>query len=142
MSVQGRIGDLDLKSPENGKAKYWIEVERKLRNEGWYTGTEHTGQTNGHRPLATRNGSVAGDKRKHDEVEGKIQEGRRIGPTGDLIDVVVDRNTEAESVDVAVERAREEEGLGPETRPERDTSTRPEPETRPEVAGSIRWCTF
>ena len=39
-SVQARIGDLDLKSPKNGKAKQWIGTERKLTDEGWYAGTE------------------------------------------------------------------------------------------------------
>lgn len=43
-SIQARIGDLDLKSPENGKAKYWIDIEKKLIDEGWYAGTEMSHQ--------------------------------------------------------------------------------------------------
>lgn len=37
-SVQAKMGDLDLKSPENGKAKHLIDIERKLIDEGWYAG--------------------------------------------------------------------------------------------------------
>ncbi|KAF8455909.1 inositol-pentakisphosphate 2-kinase-domain-containing protein [Terfezia claveryi] len=112
-SVQARIGDLDLKSPENGKAKYWIDVENKLCEGGWYTATEKTRHTNGHRPQVTRKASVAGDKRKHGEVEGEIVDGRKIGPTG-------------ESIEVLIERERDEEGL--------------DEDIKPEETGTVSWC--
>ncbi|KAE8551975.1 hypothetical protein EYB25_005866 [Talaromyces marneffei] len=35
-----RLGDLDLKSAANGKAEYWLDIERRLINEGWYMGTQ------------------------------------------------------------------------------------------------------
>ncbi|KAK6499574.1 Inositol-pentakisphosphate 2-kinase [Arthrobotrys musiformis] len=38
--VQARLGDFDVKSGEAGKSDYWIENERELIEEGWYTGTE------------------------------------------------------------------------------------------------------
>jgi len=38
--VEARIGDLDMKSPEGGKADYWRALERSLIDGGWYTGTE------------------------------------------------------------------------------------------------------
>ncbi|KAF8475683.1 inositol-pentakisphosphate 2-kinase-domain-containing protein [Kalaharituber pfeilii] len=94
-TVQGRIGDLDLKSPDNGKAKYWIEVEKRLNDEGWYKGTERHIQ----RPNSSRKVSTLGDKRKHEEVEGTVIEGRKISGT-------------CEPVEVIVERERDEEGLG------------------------------
>ena len=34
------MGDLDLKSPEGGKAEYWRRTERRLIDGGWYTATE------------------------------------------------------------------------------------------------------
>ena len=108
MPVQARIGDLDLKSPGNGKAKYWIDVERKLLEGGWYTATENH-HTNGHRPQVTRKASAVGDKRKHGEVEGKIVDGRRIEPTG-------------EPIEVLIERERDEKGLDEDIKPE-ETST-------------------
>lgn len=33
-----RLGDLDLKSAANGKAEYWLNIERRLIDEGWYMG--------------------------------------------------------------------------------------------------------
>lgn len=39
--VEGRLGDLDMKSP--AKASSWIAQERQLVDEGWYTGTEVNG---------------------------------------------------------------------------------------------------
>ncbi|RVD89213.1 uncharacterized protein DFL_000230 [Arthrobotrys flagrans] len=38
--VQARLGDFDVKSGEAGKSNYWIETERELIDEGWYSGTE------------------------------------------------------------------------------------------------------
>lgn len=38
--MEARLGDLDLKSPNEGKAEYWRSFERRLMDEGWYTGTE------------------------------------------------------------------------------------------------------
>lgn len=35
-----RLGDLDLKSAANGKAEYWLNIERRLVDEGWYMGTQ------------------------------------------------------------------------------------------------------
>ncbi|RDW65540.1 hypothetical protein BP5796_10232 [Coleophoma crateriformis] len=37
-SIEARMGDLDLKSPD--KIKYWRETEQALIDGGWYTGTE------------------------------------------------------------------------------------------------------
>lgn len=42
--VEIRLGDLDLKTPGGGKAQYWLDLERRLISEGWYTGAN----TNGH----------------------------------------------------------------------------------------------
>ncbi|KAH0558571.1 hypothetical protein GP486_004778 [Trichoglossum hirsutum] len=39
-SIEARIGDLDIKSPDNGKAEYWRALESGLIDEGWYTGVE------------------------------------------------------------------------------------------------------
>ncbi len=39
--VEGRLGDLDMKSP--AKASSWIAQEWQLIDEGWYTGTEVNG---------------------------------------------------------------------------------------------------
>jgi len=41
MLVEGRLGDLDMKSP--AKARSWIAQERQLIDEGWYMGTEVNG---------------------------------------------------------------------------------------------------
>ncbi|KAF8420505.1 inositol-pentakisphosphate 2-kinase-domain-containing protein [Tirmania nivea] len=112
-SVQVRIGDLDIKSPRNGKAKYWIDVERKLCEGGWYTATEEIRRSNGQRPQVTMKVSAIGDKRKHGEVEGEIIDGRRIGPTG-------------ESIEVLIERERGEEGL--------------DEDITPEETGTVSWC--
>lgn len=35
-----RLGDLDLKSAANGKAEYWLNIEKRLIDEGWYMGTQ------------------------------------------------------------------------------------------------------
>ncbi|KAL8778837.1 MAG: hypothetical protein Q9213_007229 [Squamulea squamosa] len=40
--IEARLGDLDLKTPDGGKAEYWRETEQQLINEGWYTATEKT----------------------------------------------------------------------------------------------------
>lgn len=39
--VEGRLGDLDMKSP--AKASSWIAQEWQLIDEGWYMGTEVNG---------------------------------------------------------------------------------------------------
>lgn len=39
--VEGRLGDLDMKSP--AKAISWIAQERQLIDEGWYMGSEVNG---------------------------------------------------------------------------------------------------
>ena len=36
--IEARIGDLDLKSKD--KRQYWVNTEKTLIDEGWYTGTE------------------------------------------------------------------------------------------------------
>ncbi|KAL7276645.1 Inositol-pentakisphosphate 2-kinase [Rhizina undulata] len=36
--IECKIGDLDLKGGEGGRAVYWRDVERKLRLGGWYMG--------------------------------------------------------------------------------------------------------
>jgi inositol-pentakisphosphate 2-kinase len=38
--IDARIGDLDMKSPDGGKADYWKAQEKSLIDGGWYTGTE------------------------------------------------------------------------------------------------------
>lgn len=38
--IDMRLGDVDLKTPQGGKAEYWRAIERSLIDEGWYTGTE------------------------------------------------------------------------------------------------------
>jgi hypothetical protein len=35
-----RLGDLDLKSSQAGKADQWKQTELQLIKEGWYSGTE------------------------------------------------------------------------------------------------------
>jgi len=97
--VQARIGDLDLKSPENGKAKYWIDVERNLWEGGWYTATEETAPTNGHRLQMTRGTSAVGDKKKHGEIGGEVVDGRGIGPTGEPIEVLIERERDEGGLD-------------------------------------------
>ncbi|KKK20354.1 hypothetical protein ARAM_003311 [Aspergillus rambellii] len=42
--VEIRLGDLDLKTGTGGKAQYWLDLESRLINEGWYTGA----RTNSH----------------------------------------------------------------------------------------------
>lgn len=39
-AIDIRLGDLDLKSAANGKAEYWLSIEKKLIDEGWYIGTQ------------------------------------------------------------------------------------------------------
>lgn len=41
--VEIRLGDLDLKTGAGGKAQYWLDIEKRLINEGWYSG-ERRGQ--------------------------------------------------------------------------------------------------
>ncbi|KAL2007693.1 hypothetical protein VTN00DRAFT_7675 [Thermoascus crustaceus] len=41
--VEIRLGDLDLKTAAGGKAQYWLDIENRLINEGWYSG-ERKGQ--------------------------------------------------------------------------------------------------
>jgi hypothetical protein len=36
--VDAKVGDLDLKGGEGGRAVYWRDVERRLRMGGWYGG--------------------------------------------------------------------------------------------------------
>lgn len=36
--VEIRLGDLDLKTGAGGKAQYWVDLETRLINEGWYSG--------------------------------------------------------------------------------------------------------
>ncbi|OJJ44115.1 hypothetical protein ASPZODRAFT_72466 [Penicilliopsis zonata CBS 506.65] len=38
-----RLGDLDLKTTTGGKAQYWLELEKRLVYEGWYSAT-HSSQ--------------------------------------------------------------------------------------------------
>lgn len=38
--IDCKIGDLDLKGGEGGRAVYWRDVERRLRMGGWYTGKD------------------------------------------------------------------------------------------------------
>ncbi|KAI9804069.1 MAG: hypothetical protein M1825_001470 [Sarcosagium campestre] len=39
-AIEARLGDLDFKSPAMGKALYWRDVERRLIDGGWYSGTD------------------------------------------------------------------------------------------------------
>lgn len=43
-SVEARIGDLDMKSKNGGKAVYWRDTEAALVDGGWYQGTEVYGE--------------------------------------------------------------------------------------------------
>ncbi|KAH0603327.1 uncharacterized protein H6S33_007649 [Morchella sextelata] len=45
--VEARIGDLDLKTGDAGKWAYWAGVEGKLREEGYYGGTEEGAEEKG-----------------------------------------------------------------------------------------------
>ncbi|KAA6411378.1 MAG: hypothetical protein FRX48_04658 [Lasallia pustulata] len=38
--VYARLSDLDWKSPDGGKAEYWLDIERRLIEGAWYTETE------------------------------------------------------------------------------------------------------
>ncbi|KAL4804451.1 inositol-pentakisphosphate 2-kinase [Aspergillus unguis] len=38
--VEIRLGDLDLKTAGGGKAQYWVDLEHRLINEGWYAGSK------------------------------------------------------------------------------------------------------
>ena len=40
--MHARLGDLDWKTPGGRKAEYWLDTERRLIDEGWYTGTEES----------------------------------------------------------------------------------------------------
>ena len=35
--VEARLGDLDLKSSNGEKARYWKSTEKELIDQGWYT---------------------------------------------------------------------------------------------------------
>ncbi|KAI9931241.1 hypothetical protein ASPWEDRAFT_166812 [Aspergillus wentii DTO 134E9] len=39
--VEVRLGDLDLKTGAGGKAQYWLNLEKRMVDEGWYMGTPH-----------------------------------------------------------------------------------------------------
>ncbi|KAE8350290.1 inositol-pentakisphosphate 2-kinase [Aspergillus coremiiformis] len=39
-SVEIRLGDLDLKTGAGGKAQYWLDLEKQLVSEGWYSGSK------------------------------------------------------------------------------------------------------
>lgn len=34
-----RLGDLDLKTGDGGKAEYWLDLETQLIDEDWYLGS-------------------------------------------------------------------------------------------------------
>jgi len=34
--IECKVGDLDLKTGDGGRAVYWRDVERRLRKGGWY----------------------------------------------------------------------------------------------------------
>jgi inositol-pentakisphosphate 2-kinase len=36
--VEVRLADLDLKTAAGGKARYWLDIENQLIQEGWYAG--------------------------------------------------------------------------------------------------------
>jgi inositol-pentakisphosphate 2-kinase len=38
--VEIRLGDLDLKTASGGKAQYWLDLEHRLINDGWYMGAK------------------------------------------------------------------------------------------------------
>ncbi|KAL3464993.1 inositol-pentakisphosphate 2-kinase [Aspergillus heterothallicus] len=38
--VEIRLGDLDLKTACGGKAQYWLDLEHRLINDGWYMGAK------------------------------------------------------------------------------------------------------
>lgn len=40
IDIDIRLGDLDLKSAANGKAEYWLGIEKRLICEGWYMGQQ------------------------------------------------------------------------------------------------------
>ncbi|PYH40762.1 inositol-pentakisphosphate 2-kinase [Aspergillus saccharolyticus JOP 1030-1] len=44
--VEVRLGDLDLKTGAGGKAKYWVDLEHRLIDEGWYMGAKGSGSAN------------------------------------------------------------------------------------------------
>ncbi|KAI5780329.1 inositol-pentakisphosphate 2-kinase-domain-containing protein [Peziza echinospora] len=82
-AVQARMGDLDLKSCENGKAKYWVNTEVELKSGGWYNGTES---------YPVRRKSMVGDKRKIIEVDGKIVDGRKkSSQDGGLAEIIIEQ---------------------------------------------------
>lgn len=43
VAIEARLGDLDLKNPDELKANYWRDVEQQLIDGGWYMGTEVIG---------------------------------------------------------------------------------------------------
>lgn len=40
--VEVRLGDLDIKTAAKGKARYWLSIEQRLIDEGWYAGERPT----------------------------------------------------------------------------------------------------
>ncbi len=36
VNPETRLGDLDIKSPYNGKGDYWRRLEEELRDQDWY----------------------------------------------------------------------------------------------------------
>ncbi|RAL16125.1 inositol-pentakisphosphate 2-kinase [Aspergillus homomorphus CBS 101889] len=55
--IEVRLGDLDLKTGAGGKAKYWLDLEHRLIDEGWYTGARNSGSAIECALQATRNHS-------------------------------------------------------------------------------------
>ncbi|KAI9844745.1 MAG: Inositol-pentakisphosphate 2-kinase [Sclerophora amabilis] len=47
-TIEARIGDLDLKTPDEGKEDYWRALETSLIEEGWYTATESGAKSSDH----------------------------------------------------------------------------------------------
>jgi len=47
--IQAKLGDLDIKVPDNDKIAHWRGLESRLIVEGWYTARErnqHPGEEN------------------------------------------------------------------------------------------------
>jgi hypothetical protein len=47
LSIEARLGDLDLKTSSGHKAEYWRSVEKQLIDGRWYMGTERDGEGQG-----------------------------------------------------------------------------------------------
>ncbi|KAA6411524.1 MAG: hypothetical protein FRX48_04804 [Lasallia pustulata] len=67
--VHARLGDLDWKTPGGRKAEYWLDTERRLIDEGWYTGTEES--------ATRRNGVDPDEKACHSQV-GSSMSSRQV----------------------------------------------------------------